>query len=458
MKKLIAVLFMILILPTVSAFAADVKVLIPDYKVILNDNEIDYKNSLYPLISYKDITYFPMTYDYCRFMGMTTSWVEGEGLWIAYYPQAAAERFEAPVYENKVNSKYNKATLPEYPIYINGREIDNKTEEYPILNFRGVTYFPMTWNYANEEFCWKSVWSEGVLTVSSGFDKNVRFTVMQQNDEYAILERLHSFDVWIDENTTTSGHDYKYYKLNFADDSLTEIEYDSANWKERDIRDTEVTVQNGKILCEGQILADIEYLKNSDADITDCRLYGYVQKFGDVEIYTIRVYYPTNAAIVYRSNEAYQYLKTESGFIRFNGEFTDEYDITNAVKYGDDYYICGQKKAWKTNYWNFELFRINKDGGITYVNDLFPDHFSVELLGEHDGKIYLRNLWNPTNVVQVYGNQSRAVSAYNDGYFLFDGEHLTKIAPYIHCDSEIVTSSGKLYALLGWKDKIKRIN
>lgn len=80
MKKLIAVLFMILMLPAASAFAEDVKVLIPDYKVILNDNEIDYKNSLYPLISYKDITYFPMTYEYCRFMGMTTSWVEGEGL------------------------------------------------------------------------------------------------------------------------------------------------------------------------------------------------------------------------------------------------------------------------------------------------------------------------------------------------------------------------------------------
>lgn len=315
----------------------------------------------------------------------------------------------------------------------------------------------MTWNYANEEFCWKSNWSDGVLTVSRGFDKNVRFTVMQQNDEYAILERLHSFDVWIDENTTTSGHDYKYYKLNFADDSLAEIEYDSANWKERDIRDIEVTVQNGKILCEGQILADIEYLKNSDADTTDCRLYGYVQKFGDVEIYTIRVYYPTNAAIVYRSNEAYQYLKTENGFIRFNGEFTDEYDITNAVKCGDDYYICGQKKAWKTNYWNFELFRINKDGGITYVNDLFPDHFSVELLGEYDGKIYLRNLWYPTNIVQVYGNQSTEVSAYNDGCFLYDGEKLKKIAPYIHCNEEIVSSGGKLYALLGWKDEIKRV-
>ena len=122
------------------------------------------------------------------------------------------------------------------------------------------------------------------------------------------------------------------------------------------------------------------------------------------------------------------------------------------------YYLSGLIFGFaKTNYLNYELFHVDKDNNITYINDLFPNHFSVELLGEYSGKIYLRNLWHPTDVVQVYGNQSTEVSTYNDGYFLYDGQHLEKIAPYIHCNEEIVAPNGKLYSLLGWKDEIKRI-
>lgn len=457
MKKIIAALLVSLTFFGNSSFAADVEVLIPDYTVVLNDNQIAYKDSLYPLISYKDITYFPMTYEYCRFMGMTTSWVDGEGLWIAYYPGAGAEIYDAPIYETKVNSKYNKATLPEYPIYINGRKIDNNTEEYPLLNFRGVTYFPMTWEYANNEFCWNTGWKNSILTVNRWFDKNVNYNIVEQNDEYAIIQRWHSFTIYLDENTTTSGSDYKYYKLNFADDSMSEIEYARKNLNTYDIRDVEIAVQNGKIICEGIELADIAYLKDKAVAPEGFWVHGSVKNFGDVEIYTINVYYPTNAAIVHRSNESYQYIKTENGFVKFNEEFTDEYEVTNAVKCGDSYYVCGQKRAWKTNYLNYELFHVDKDNNITYINDLFPNHFSVELLGEYSGKIYLRNLWHPTDVVQVYGNQSTEVSTYNDGYFLYDGQHLEKIAPYIHCNEEIVAPNGKLYSLLGWKDEIKRI-
>ena len=330
MKKIIAALLVSLTFFGNSSFAADVEVLIPNYTVVLNDNQIAYKDSLYPLISYKDITYFPMTYEYCRFMGMTTSWVDGEGLWIAYYPGAGAEIYDAPIYETKVNSKYNKATLPEYPIYINGRKIDNNTEEYPLLNFRGVTYFPMTWEYANNEFCWNTGWKNSILTVNRWFDKNVNYNIVEQNDEYAIIQRWHSFTIYLDENTTTSGSDYKYYKLNFADDSMSEIEYERKNLNTYDIRDVEIAVQNGKIICEGIELADIAYLKDKAVAPEGFWVHGSVKNFGDVEIYTINVYYPTNAAIVHRSNESYQYIKTENGFVKFNEEFTDEYEVTNA--------------------------------------------------------------------------------------------------------------------------------
>lgn len=41
----------------------------------------------------------------------------------------------------------NRAELAEGPITVNGQTIDNRTEEYPLLSFRNITYFPLTWRY-----------------------------------------------------------------------------------------------------------------------------------------------------------------------------------------------------------------------------------------------------------------------------------------------------------------------
>lgn len=41
-------------------------------KVTLNGQVIDNKNAKYPLLSYSNITYFPMTYHLSRFMGVET--------------------------------------------------------------------------------------------------------------------------------------------------------------------------------------------------------------------------------------------------------------------------------------------------------------------------------------------------------------------------------------------------
>lgn len=53
------------------AYAANrlttVTVTLPTFNVVLNDINIDNHYSKYPLIVYKDITYFPMTYSDCRF-------------------------------------------------------------------------------------------------------------------------------------------------------------------------------------------------------------------------------------------------------------------------------------------------------------------------------------------------------------------------------------------------------
>lgn len=51
---------------------------------------------------------------------------------------------------------------------MNGKKIDNSKEEYPLLTFRNVTYFPLTWHFAAEEFGWEYLFDgENGLSISS---------------------------------------------------------------------------------------------------------------------------------------------------------------------------------------------------------------------------------------------------------------------------------------------------
>lgn len=124
-------------------------------KVTLNGQVIDNKNAKYPLLSYSNITYFPMTYHLSRFMGVETDWngtakslnITAGGAQSAY----VAEPGKAPKGSVSV-------TLPSYRISVNGALIDNKEATYPIFNYNGVTYFPLTFRYAYESFGWGYQW------------------------------------------------------------------------------------------------------------------------------------------------------------------------------------------------------------------------------------------------------------------------------------------------------------
>lgn len=124
-------------------------------KVTLNGQVIDNKNAKYPLLTYSNITYFPMTYHLSRFMGVETDWnnaakslnITAGGAQSAY----VAEPGKAPKGSVSV-------TLPSYRISVNGALIDNKEATYPIFNYNGVTYFPLTFRYAYESFGWGYQW------------------------------------------------------------------------------------------------------------------------------------------------------------------------------------------------------------------------------------------------------------------------------------------------------------
>jgi len=132
--------------------STSVSVTLPTFNVVLNGIDMDSQNSRYPFLVYKEITYFPMTYNACRFLGLESNW-KGmeEGLLIEASDISAAYSPDRTEIWNK--SSY-PATIPTFPIHINGKLIDNSTEVYPFLIFRDITYFPITWRFAYEEFGW----------------------------------------------------------------------------------------------------------------------------------------------------------------------------------------------------------------------------------------------------------------------------------------------------------------
>lgn len=135
-----------------GAQSGAVNITLPNFKVTMNGQIVNNSYSKYPLIVYKDITYFPMTYSDCRYLGIESTWkgdkeglrVDTTGVTAAYNPYTSSSR----------NGRCYTAQIPSFPIKVNGKAIENSKEEYPLLSFRNITYFPMTWKYGVDEFGW----------------------------------------------------------------------------------------------------------------------------------------------------------------------------------------------------------------------------------------------------------------------------------------------------------------
>jgi|GEM_PF-4377083 len=136
------------------------------YKVTLNGQVIDSTRLTYPLIEYKSITYFPATYYDSRFLGLVTDWNQQTQTF--KIDRASGAIAYKPTYRTGTNAaSYSTAKIMDCSVVVNGKTIDNAKEEYPLLLFRNVTYFPMTWRFFVDEFgCYYSYTHENGFVVS----------------------------------------------------------------------------------------------------------------------------------------------------------------------------------------------------------------------------------------------------------------------------------------------------
>lgn len=151
--KILVVSAVLSIIMAKSAFGAaqNANITLPTFDVKLNGIEIDNEYREYPLIVYKGITYIPMTYYDSRFLGLETIWDNISGLKINKNESSQGGYVDNISTYNK--SSY-KANIIDADVEVNGKIIDNSKEQYPLLLFRDITYFPLTWKFAVDEFGW----------------------------------------------------------------------------------------------------------------------------------------------------------------------------------------------------------------------------------------------------------------------------------------------------------------
>lgn len=152
MKKLIISFLTVFTLLTINTYAANYAN-IPVCSVRLSGQSVDNHYRQYPLLQYRDIVYFPMTYHDCRFLGVSTDW-NGNTNTLTITKENISGAYRNYNWEWK-NSKSNKIDICKFNIIVNGKVIDNSKEKYPLITFRDVTYFPLTWRFAVDEFGWE---------------------------------------------------------------------------------------------------------------------------------------------------------------------------------------------------------------------------------------------------------------------------------------------------------------
>lgn len=451
MKKLFLLTFTAAALLTSTALASE-KVILPDYECVINDSSVYYFDSEYPLISYRNITYFPMTYGYCRALSLSQSFVPGDGLYIAYTPFIPEE---LPIYETTQNQKYDEAVIPEYNIYINGEKIDNRNSDYPFLNFRGVTYFPLTYSNATEELNLDINFVPGCLTLKSMLYHNSgRISVSETNSDNAVLE----YYIY----ATEDNDGQKFYKmLDSKSGAMTDVSDYSPSEASSERKHVEITIdeEKGEVFADGVLLPEV---KNFTAFNKDDFATSSVNVYANITT--------VNGVDFMKVSERFEGWREDGSSSGSQGQYCyvldndkpvfvgNELQIENAAVLNSDIYFAARpyvKTIFSHALSNSTLYKLS-GGVLTDVTADFANHNSATLLGEANGKLYLKCEWcpNPTLIENSYHNISPA----NDGYFTYDGTNLEKIANYIYTDEDIFFPDGTVYAVTNRNMAVTKIH
>ena len=467
MKKL-AVLFSIIILCfTSNAYAketAKCRVIIPDYEIELFGGPIYYQDSLYPFISYKDITYFPMTYDYCRALGLTTYWDADDGLYIAH----TGDNGTLPTYETANNFSKLWAYYPSYNIYVNGKPIDNMRLDYPLLNFRGVTYFPMTYDFS-KEFFWDLSFSPEKFTIKN--EKENYGAYLYTNKEGSTIFEIYTWETYYKEpdfiytvypTLATRNEKTEYYRLDTESLTIESISEAEAGEQAPTTMFEDFTFERAEVLeQDGKFFVDTMEIKELDFDAfkeiylakdADAKFSLYASKISSDELvfYEIEKVAQYTANVNLSSGVETKYIKIGEELFPFCYQATPE----ESICVGGNIYFTARRytRTLMTHYSDQSMLFMQK-GGTDKPISLSEEYgiYHAEILGSSGDKLYLKLTFN-------LPAESQEINIADSGYYTFDGQNLVKIHSYLPCGYEIFKDDGTIYTVDFFRKEIDKID
>lgn len=357
MKKL-AVLFSIFILCIASnAYAKEVAT-IPSCSVTLNGQSVDNSYRQFPLLQYKDIVYFPMTYYDCRFLGVYTDWNERTST-LYINTENISGAYRKYNWEWK-NGKRNEIDICKFNIVVNSKVIDNSKEEYPLITFRDVTYFPLTWRFAVDEFGWEYSYDEKsglVITADNYICKTLDLPDLrtQVTPDGATDGKYYYY----------TGNDKKVYRTPIDNTEANELIYTTAHnhYTEGGNNNIEFSVENGNVYLSyrtGASMGTNYRIKiNPDGTTEDSKDGSYYESFlggseyvYDCDGFTLRVYrggYGNSRVIYHKGNSenAIEILSDGIVFAEIRSDNSEYYG--NVEILGNNIYLTGYNKTNKEN-------------------------------------------------------------------------------------------------------------
>jgi hypothetical protein len=403
---------------TAMAESGSVQVSMVNFPVKVNGQMINNKQMAYPFLIYKDITYVPLNWDLIQELELNIDWSEEEGLkvyrscctspyWM--YPALEKNKYQQNLTTTNALTRSYTATVSTYPIQMWGAQIHNEQEEYPFLEFRDVTYMPLTWTFAHTKLMMDLQWSdEEGLDIWSGQDR-----VLQQI-VYDDTEALY---------VDAMGKDYKTYamlKINkmfqtepvWIEQEQAKLIRDKAN-QEAQARASEgkkVTIERvgDSLTYEGLQLGEL--LDGEKGVLGDTRLqiegtwYDIDSKRKLLAVYT---YFPI-AVIGPPPNSRYQLFAIIDGKLRPDTNYP--YKPQRVIKNADgSVWIVRDRMPFRDLYFRGSglLALMDTDGNIHLANEAWNEQ-DISPIGNYSPT---RNLVDPDGrmVVRLYGK------SYNNG-------------------------------------------
>ncbi|SFL67050.1 hypothetical protein SAMN03159341_108150 [Paenibacillus sp. 1_12] len=435
-----------------QAYAApkQVKVHIPTFNVELNGVMIDNEHQEYPLLVYNDITYFPMTWNYSRALSLSVNWDQESGLSIMRNNQFREKMKQTLGSNNDLNRDYT-ATVADYPIHVNWKQIDNANESYPVLQFRDITYFPMTWRFTHDEFEWDTSWMSKAGFKLTTIQHKVLYQLFyeegdflyaygNQNDVYQINKSLEGTPIRLakEAGEEISKHEKDRFKP-----------YQAANFEKKnekvELKDHTIEYKQLELLSFSSGTADKQESKSASVSLNK-KVFSaesaIIPVSNDITFVFLTVYYA--AQDIYTPQDSFAFIVKDGKAVRVP-EFNQKPDYVINNKDGSSWLIsqAPSSSSARTARLRGQILHIAPDGATTSMNNQMQAD-NLDLLFADQGVL----------TVRAYSEKQIKET---DGIYLLNGTApATKLHDYVP-GNFYIDASHTLYVVDGMKNRITNL-